>query len=126
MSGKAKTEDIEDALTDYTAYTMVATRLHAIEAEFDDMLRDDITRPYLEEADGVLSVVGVILEILSAGFEEKARRLAEGEFGFECDMTPEELDEASDIMDAFEYIISESADLLSEIYVDDMLCGSRK
>ena len=94
MSDTAKTEEIRDNLADYTAYTMLATRLHAIETEFDDMLCDDLTGSILEDFEGALSMVGLIINVLSSGFEEKARQIAVNEFGFECEMTEEDEEEA--------------------------------
>ena len=126
MSSIAKTEEIRDNLADYTAYTMLATRLHAIETEFDDMLCDDLTGSILEAFEGALSMVGLILNVLSSGFEEKARQIAVNEFGFECEMTEEDEEEAKDIMAAFDFFISETADIISEALSEDLLFKNRE
>lgn len=126
MSNTAKTEEIRDNLADYTAYTMLATRLHAIETEFDDMLCDDLTGSILEDFEGALSMVGLILNVLSSGFEEKARQIAVNEFGFECEMTEEDEEEAKDIMAAFDFFISETADIMAEALSEDLLFKNRK
>ena len=126
MSNTAKTEEIRDNLADYTAYTMLATRLHAIETEFDDMLCDDLIGPILEDFEGALSMIGIAINVLSAGFEEKARQIAVNEFGFECEMTEEDEEEAKDIMTAFEYFASEAADIMAEALSEDLLFKNRK
>ena len=126
MSDTAKTEEIRDNLADYTAYTMLATRLHAIETEFDDMLCDDLTGSILEAFEGALSMVGLAINVLSSGFEEKARQIAVNEFGFECEMTEEEEEEVKDIMAAFEYFSSEAADIMAEALADDLLFKTKE